>query len=200
MKGHHERRWIERHANCRLDKIPRRQRIDHKMVQRGRACDSHPPRLLPHRDHPISCLLRRHKVQMTQLGQRVTDLLVDRPFADLSTLDVRNRDTECHRSSSGRKHLETVGNQQQNVWTQFAKAFRKAQRRPSDALGHALIRVRRCQKWNFGGHFIPLAPHQVDGSSKALLQMRSAHQQRHPNVIPCTETTKHRLDVPPIRP
>ncbi len=83
MDRDQQRRLVGFEADVATDRRDRRKIRPAEMIQRRGPDDMHAIGVLAQGTHSLGGRLMRHEMHMRQLGQRVTDLLVQRSFADL---------------------------------------------------------------------------------------------------------------------
>jgi hypothetical protein len=85
-------------------------------------------RVLAHRDDPAAVGLRGGEVQMRELGHRVADLLVERAFAGLAAVQMRDGDAQGHGRGAGREQFPAIAEHDQQVGRQAREFAREAER------------------------------------------------------------------------
>jgi hypothetical protein len=111
------------------------------MVEGRRPHAVNPPLLLAHRDHAPPCGFGGREMNVAQLRQGVADRVVDRAFADLAALDVRDGDSQRNRHGGRRQQLVAVGDEEQQVGPQAAQHVGQADGRHADGFRGADVGI-----------------------------------------------------------
>ena len=92
-------------------------------------------RILAHRQDPAVRVLIGHKMDVRELGDRVTDAFVD-AAGDVAALDVRDRDVQVGRGHRDGQLLESVAANHDQIRRRRVEAVRELERGEARGLGH----------------------------------------------------------------
>ena len=76
-----------------------------------------------------------------ELRDRVSDLVIDCALADLPTFNVSDGNTQGDCNAGRRQHFVAIRDQQQDVWSPGRKRICKGQDRDTDCLRHSGIGI-----------------------------------------------------------
>ena len=110
---------------------------------------------------------------MAHLGERVSDGVVDRAFADLATLDVGDGDAQGKGDGCGREHFIAVGDEQEEVGAQIAEQVGEAEHGDADGLGHSDIGVGAEKAFDAPGDGEPVPLDLLHGGPEGRGEMRA---------------------------
>ena len=79
------------------------------------------PGLFSHRDDASAGIVRRSEMNVTHLGDRVPNGVVDGAFADLAAFNVGDGDAQSKCDGGGSEHFVAVGDEQEQVGAQATK-------------------------------------------------------------------------------
>ena len=112
-----------------------------QVVERGCPGTMDAPWLLAHRDDAAARSFRRREVDVRELGQSVTDVVVDGSLANLAAFDVGDGNAQSERDGRGRHHLVAIRNEEKQVGTPCGKGIGEGQNGDADGLCHTSIGV-----------------------------------------------------------
>ena len=127
----------------------------------------------PHLPHPLACLRIGDEMNMRQLGDGMTEALVESTFGDVAATDMRDRHP-CHSGSDGAaQDFITVPQHQQQVRFQSHQRVGHAVHHPAAGMSQA-GGVVACQPHvNFGTDLEPIEPRSRRRVTGILHQMLS---------------------------